>query len=1286
MVVDQHVTQYDFGLPKYLHREQSSKVKSVYMLQNKIIGKSTSSSLLTSQLTESSLFTNTFYSQYIKPEINMSIDEIVHNSNVDEMNCDSENKTSTEKDETKEFINSHVVYQENFDSNTNITYKNSTMSDESNLLSNVTNHENTSMLNSGLVSNDMNELQSDELISKDIDNIFQQYFYSQNDEKILHNDFVENAEEQPQTQFSTLNHVPLIAASNNDLFKIDKTITYNSTADTLSQFINTNMNDGTDLQSNEIIQELFSNMDNTKSKHNKYQSINVPISTTQNTNESNSALFLNENKNIFSISNNSNNFIKTQNISSAISLTNNSICLNNVLANISNSVTSMQSDTLCHNQVNAQNSSASNIIDCTKTSISTPKSYLVIYVLPPSSNNPQSNVKPLVTELKEQKTVVSSTTTKETNFKLPIVEGKTTYLVPIINNKVDNANRTNESIVKKNYTNKTQLNAKRCEKIQKNKLNDNNGSTLKNVCKSKLMKSQQEDIKTESRVDNVNSKSNGSTIILPNIKYKSQIQNNIVEKSNNNLKHDIDHKNDNNLREVDISYKLNESNLNTTTLEDRQSKNNFATDSIQKYITNTTINGNYHKRNILQIAYDDACKLIEDSVTKNIENKDNGTKNSSMISINSEKTQVTTKNVTSSMSATSNNMGTTLTGNYTILKQILNSKTSLLTDNGKKTDDNSKYFQIPVEISFKNGQVTFQYSQNNLMQSSNPNEISNPLQYGIQNEENNTNQQIASSTFKSENIEKSTCEICHKIFMKSEFLSHLKTHNKTLYKCTYCQEIFVQQLNLIQHMKIHLQQQVFNCKMCKKSFNNIFLFRLHLLIHKGLLFICVSCIKLFNKKEEYENHLKTHNQNYLTCAQCKKNFPNTVNNSDVIQYFTCIECISSGKKFEQNESINQKIILKEIQFGSNLIDQDVKFSMQPDNQINEDIKNDTIKEEPNPDSFLHSVNEIVEDLCFECQYCDRICNGGVQFKIHKLLHIQNEIKCVICGEQFAKFTMLVNHFKMHNIRKSFKCDFCSDTFYDKISYQNHSHKNCKSHPCAICDGLFLNKTDLVAHFTSHISNSEFICNFCGLKFTSTNIKMMLTHKTIHMTEEILECNKCDEKFVLQSELKIHYLEVHDKKFICALCDQHFENNESYLNHHRIHKLFKCDTCNSTLISEELLLKHKQIHLKKLFTCKHCKLEFEEFNSLLSHTIKFHSGKDLKCFKCSCCSKFFTNESQWSDHGISLEKKAVLLPYSLKQFNDHSFKLEPDIKNIYSCHQCNENFRNKSEIIKHIKSH
>ncbi|KAG5669516.1 hypothetical protein PVAND_017403 [Polypedilum vanderplanki] len=116
------------------------------------------------------------------------------------------------------------------------------------------------------------------------------------------------------------------------------------------------------------------------------------------------------------------------------------------------------------------------------------------------------------------------------------------------------------------------------------------------------------------------------------------------------------------------------------------------------------------------------------------------------------------------------------------------------------------------------------------------------------------------------------CDFDGKIFdSKAKIYSHMKACHRTIEKCNLCGKK-VQLLN--QHMsQVHpMEDEKFQCQICRKKFKNHSYLNVHLKTHNKQ-HQCQLCGKKFPNLTRLKEHQKIHeNQFAFRCVQCQKNF------------------------------------------------------------------------------------------------------------------------------------------------------------------------------------------------------------------------------------------------------------------------------------------------------------------------------------------------------------------------------------------------------------------------------
>ena len=86
----------------------------------------------------------------------------------------------------------------------------------------------------------------------------------------------------------------------------------------------------------------------------------------------------------------------------------------------------------------------------------------------------------------------------------------------------------------------------------------------------------------------------------------------------------------------------------------------------------------------------------------------------------------------------------------------------------------------------------------------------------------------------------------------------------------------------------------------------------------------------------------------------------------------------------------------------------------------------------------------------------------------------------------------------------------------------------------------------------------------------------MEHKKIH-TENSYECDECNWRFTLISELTIHGREFHDtREHACYWCTRYFQTPKLLLQHRNREHNFECSMCNNAFPSEDQLTAHQVV--------------------------------------------------------------------------------------------------------------
>jgi len=127
-----------------------------------------------------------------------------------------------------------------------------------------------------------------------------------------------------------------------------------------------------------------------------------------------------------------------------------------------------------------------------------------------------------------------------------------------------------------------------------------------------------------------------------------------------------------------------------------------------------------------------------------------------------------------------------------------------------------------------------------------------------------------------------SCQLCGKLFaVKGKRDEHLASHlNEKPHKCPKCGKRFSQQKNLHYHLKAHDGIKDFKCSKCDQGFVNRSKLKDHYMrMHvdpSGRPFECIFCAKTFVTGTENQKHLRSHvGETPFLCKLCDISYLNS---------------------------------------------------------------------------------------------------------------------------------------------------------------------------------------------------------------------------------------------------------------------------------------------------------------------------------------------------------------------------------------------------------------------------
>ncbi|XP_069473321.1 zinc finger protein 2-like isoform X1 [Ambystoma mexicanum] len=257
-------------------------------------------------------------------------------------------------------------------------------------------------------------------------------------------------------------------------------------------------------------------------------------------------------------------------------------------------------------------------------------------------------------------------------------------------------------------------------------------------------------------------------------------------------------------------------------------------------------------------------------------------------------------------------------------------------------------------------------------------------------------------------------------------------------RCTDCDQSFMEQSQLMLHMRVHMKEKAHTCSVCGESFHN----RSSLIMHKRSHTECgavttTESLQMNPKKCSYCNqsfidqsqlliHMRIHTtENAYACGMCEKCFTDRPSLTMHRRSHTAerpYECKECDKNFTRK---------------SNLLRH----------------------------QMIHSGEKP-----FECLECDKHFNSVSLLRQHQRCHTgERPYQCTQCGKSFSQSSYLNQHQKIHSLERLYQCKECGKSFTQHSNLCKHQKIHTKERPyqCAECGKSFTQRANLGQHEKIH---------------------------------------------------------------------------------------------------------------------------------------------------------------------------------------------------------------------------
>lgn len=266
--------------------------------------------------------------------------------------------------------------------------------------------------------------------------------------------------------------------------------------------------------------------------------------------------------------------------------------------------------------------------------------------------------------------------------------------------------------------------------------------------------------------------------------------------------------------------------------------------------------------------------------------------------------------------------------------------------------------------------------------------------------------------FRTEHPEEKCYVICcqRKFFHRFHIVEHIRLHiDPDVFKCDKCGRCSTNSRNLAKHKReMHTEEgklRPFECDVCHKKFSNKTILRTHMEVHEsGRDHICSECGKGFPSENRRKIHERMVHQADRICDQCGK----TIHGVYALKMHLLEHAGIEKPKWpcdQCNAQLNSHSSLKRHKL------------------------------------ITHHDGSTV----YICSECGKIFTSENALRSHKrIVHlIQRKFKCNICEKAFKFPKILREHMASHTGVDLYQCPHCPKTF--KVSANMHHHRK-KAHP------------------------------------------------------------------------------------------------------------------------------------------------------------------------------------------------------------------------------------------------
>ncbi len=522
--------------------------------------------------------------------------------------------------------------------------------------------------------------------------------------------------------------------------------------------------------------------------------------------------------------------------------------------------------------------------------------------------------------------------------------------------------------------------------------------------------------------------------------------------------------------------------------------------------------------------------------------------------------------------------------------------------------------------------------------------------------------------------------------------------------CCVCGEHFSNKDSLIDHMKVHQNDRIFNCLTCNKEFYSLKKLNMHRFIHENLDHLIVFVKKhdsIPSNNDASFAERKTEPIFKNMKERCVVQKVNQIQATDV-DNITQEEAVLQPRVF--GDLIQVKVKEEECEIG----DYNDDSSFINDTNIKKEVEMDqmgTVVEMARPKYVKGKAGNRKtptpkKNLSFKCPKCSSCFATRAKMLIHHRTHIPKAFHCVSCKKSFRRKIDFITHKKYHDAPMTCSCPICNRMFRLPTFLKSHMANTHKLlYDCRTCKKWFANEYDFEKHFDeSQCVKLSFECSLCAQGFLRKDL--LFRHHKTHRGLAEYKCRQCDKVYHRMTDLYDHSRKHARKEHMCPHCAYMARHRATVDRHiqlkHTMGRPIACKLCPKRYKTESCLQSHMRLkHTERpRLLCPICPASYTENMALKCH-LKWH--KTEHPYECHVCTFKSITKGAYENHFDASHPDQ--LPYVCSQCPD-SFEVETELRDHLreihgrmdisqdrqTCQSCGRTFVFKRQLELHLLSH